>query len=65
MQSTLFTELTAIEEANLSGGGKNVIKIKQVVKNKGRVDIDVDDDFDNSGYISSDATGTITATIND
>ncbi|MEH2082313.1 MAG: hypothetical protein V7K89_20725 [Nostoc sp.] len=66
MQSLLFTELTAIEEANLSGG-KNVIKIKSKVVSKAIVkadDISIDDgsSFNNSSDFTS---STINATIND
>ncbi|MDZ8096984.1 MAG: hypothetical protein RMZ42_34355 [Nostoc sp. DedQUE05] len=66
MESTLFIELTATEEANLSGGGgNNKIKVKQVVKNYGYVSVYAGDDLDNSGNISSDAVGTVNANIYD
>ncbi|MEH2289296.1 hypothetical protein [Nostoc sp.] len=63
MQSVLFVELTDVEEANLSGG-KNVIKIKSIVKG-GKVKIGAGDDVDVSGNVSADASSAIYANIYD
>ncbi|MDZ8135870.1 MAG: hypothetical protein RM049_11305 [Nostoc sp. DedQUE04] len=63
MESTLFIELSASEEANLSGGGGDRIKVSIKQKAKGgRVKID-DSRFDDDATISADGVNTATVTF--
>ncbi|MEH1810613.1 hypothetical protein [Nostoc sp.] len=62
MQSTLFIELTASEEANLSGGGDKVkVSIKQKAEG-GTVKINKSK-FDDDATISADGVNTATVTF--
>ncbi|MDZ8089257.1 MAG: hypothetical protein RMY16_27450 [Nostoc sp. DedQUE12b] len=64
MASVLFTELTAIEEANLSGGKKTVVKVKiKQISKGGSVKIDDDNEFGDDATIVGNAGNTADVNI--
>lgn len=63
MQSTLFIELTASEEANLSGGGGDKVKVSIKQKAEGGTVKINKSKFDDDATISADGVNTATVTF--